>query len=80
LRIQHGQLTAKFERYKNDFGAAEDHSFSILYDDLGTSLDLLAANKEEFLLWYDGLKQLLKKYYLEQEKLKPFTRYLRSIW
>ena len=80
LRVQHGQLTSKFEKFRKEFADADSHSFSIIYDDTSTSLDLIAATEEEFNLWFDGLRVILKEHHAAQNRLTPFVRYLQALW
>ena len=80
MRVQHGQLTCKFQKFRLQFAETDNNSFSIMYDDTSTSLDLIAANEEDFNLWFDGLRALLKKYHREQYKISPSVRYLQSCW
>lgn len=78
-RIQHGQMTANFERFKAHFGRAESNSFSIIYEGDRT-LDLIAPSYDVFETWFNGIKFLLRKIREDRETTTADKRYLKSKW
>lgn len=76
-RIQKGQLTAKFERWKSVLHVAAPRSFSIVYGDDFHSLDLIADTEEEFRLWYKALKHLICQVKIAAEA-NPFQVYVQA--
>ena len=81
IRVQQGQLTSKFIKHKWEFSElGEKLSFSIIYDDFSTSLDLVTSCKSDFDIWFNGLNNILKKKRFNDLALSPFTRYLKLLW
>lgn len=78
-RIQHGQMTANFERHKQTFGGASGNSFSLIYGD-NRSLDLIAPSPEVFRTWFLGIKQVLQALREKRAKLSAYVRYLQAQW
>lgn len=78
-RIQHGQMTASFERQKEQFGSAHGNSFSLIYSN-DRSLDLIAPSPEVFRLWFVGLRQLLTDIKTEKMSTSNDKRFLKAKW
>jgi hypothetical protein len=60
-RIQYGQTTQSFERFKPIYGLAMTNSFSLLLQN-HTSIDLIAPDSLTFELWWKGLHFLMKPF------------------
>mmetsp|Transcript_3543 Transcript_3543/g.5520 ORF Transcript_3543/g.5520 Transcript_3543/m.5520 type:complete len:288 (-) Transcript_3543:12-875(-) len=78
-RIQHGQMTANFERHRAVFGGASGNSFSLIYGD-NRSLDLIAPSPEVFRVWFLGLKQVLQAIREERVNTSAYKRFLKAKW
>jgi len=80
-RIQQGQTTAPFERYKRHFGSSKALSFSLLYDNGGDrSLDLIASNSTVFKTWFLGLRYLIEISRNQRENMDIHRRFLKAKW
>ena len=77
-RIQRGQLSAKFERWKPILQCAAGRSFSIVYGDDPRTLDLIADSEEQLEEWYRGLKQVMRDVAVAREKMNPDQLYVQS--
>jgi hypothetical protein len=77
-RIQHGQMTANFDKHKAMFGAASSTSFSLVNS--SRTLDLIAPSPEVFKVWYEGLKVVIRKIHEENAALSAEERFLKAAW
>jgi hypothetical protein len=69
-RVQAGQTTSVFNRFKDRYKPLEHLSFSLIYGQ-SRSLDICCPDQASFKLWFTGLKELL-----EMGKLRHTTQAL----
>ncbi|CAM9658965.1 unnamed protein product [Ectocarpus fasciculatus] len=79
-RILKGQLSPRFEELKiaDTYPGAGSRSFSIIYGENDTSVDLIAPTVEDFRLWYKGLNKVVNDIAFSREYTKLDVIYLRN--